>query len=302
MKKIFKQMAFLKVAKDAREVWEKFREEGDGNKHPKVSVIQLHGAIMSGGKAGTLSLDKLRGTIKDAFNKQAVDAVALDINSPGGSPVQSDMIGREIRYWADKKKIPVYSFVQDVAASGGYWLACAGDEIHALPSSITGSIGVISASFGFDKLIEKLGIERRVHTAGDNKSKMDPFMPVAEKDVEAIKDLQLSIHEDFKDWVKLRRGDKLKGADSVLMNGDFWTSSESKELGLIDGIGELQQVMREKLGEEVKFIQHQPKGLFSLSSILSGAAENGMKAMGEAVVDHAIHRTSENALWKRFKL
>jgi signal peptide peptidase SppA len=277
-----------------------FDKSNNSNYGPNVAVIRLHGAIGTG--RGSLTLDRMRSTIKAAFNNEAADAVALDINSPGGSPVQSDLIGREIRYWADKKDMPVYSFVQDVAASGGYWLACAADEIYGMNSSITGSIGVISAGFGFDELIKKVGVERRIYTAGESKSKNDPFMPVNEDDLKKGKALREAIHDDFKDWVKTRRGEKLQANEDVLMNGDYWTSKKSKELGIIDGVGELQQVMRDKLGENTTFHYHSPRGPSLLKRLFSRAMDNEPANIGTAAIDRTVQQVREQQLWSRYGL
>jgi signal peptide peptidase SppA len=178
--------------------------------------------------------------------------VALAVNSPGGSPVQSALIAKRIRALAAEKEVPVFAFCEDVAASGGYWLACAGDEIYADGSSIIGSIGVVSAGFGFPALLEKIGVERRVHTSGTKKAILDPFRPENPDDVEHLKELQEDIHSQFKDYVRARRGDRLAAGEDVLFTGEFWTGSRAVELGLVDAIGDLRGVMREKYGEKVR--------------------------------------------------
>ena len=220
--------------------------------------------------------------------------------------MQSDLIAEEIRYWADKTNTPVYAFAQDVAASGGYWLACAADEIYSMPSSLTGSIGVIRAGFGFDKLIDKVGVERRITTQGDNKSKLDPFMPENPKDVEFIQGIQKDIHGDFKSWVKERRGKKLKGGDKKLMNGDIWTAREAKKNGIIDGVGSMRSVMRDKLGSEVHFQPFTPRPSFNLLGMLSGggasAHESKMVDAGRGVVDELFSQIDERALWGQYGL
>lgn len=289
--------------------------------HPQggavVSVIKLEGAIaagkgggLMGGGGRTLSLEGTRETIKEAFNRKGAVAVALSINSPGGSPVQSDLIAREIRYWAEKKNLPVFAFVEDVAASGGYWLACSADKIYGMPSSITGSIGVIGSGFGFNKLIDKLGIERRIFTAGDNKSKADPFRPLEQKDLDAIADLQTKIHDDFKKWVKSRRGDRLNAPDKQLMNGDYWTSPDSVKFGLIDGIGELQQTMRDEYGEDVNIAYpsaEKPDPLKLLKLLMGGGASAAFNAastgnIGGAIVDRTLEQVEERTLWGHYGL
>ena len=178
-------------------------------------------------------------------------AVALLINSPGGSPVQSHLIYRRIRALAAENKRPVIAFAEDVAASGGYMIACAADEIICDPSSIVGSIGVVGGSFGFAKLMEKLGIERRLYTSGENKAMLDPFLPEKPEDVERLKAVQREIHEGFIDLVKGSRGARLKGPENTLFSGEYWTGSKAVELGLADGIGDLRSTLRERFGDDV---------------------------------------------------
>ncbi len=219
---------------------------------PLVSVVRLSGAIAAGQRGGTLNDEATAPFIERAFTRGKPRAVALLINSPGGSPVQSSLIATRIRRLAEEKELPVHAFVEDVAASGGYWLACAADEIWADESSILGSIGVISASFGFHELIERWGIERRVHTAGTDKSMLDPFRPEREADIERLKGIQATIHESFIDHVKARRGTRLS-ADRDLFTGEFWTGARSVELGLADGIAHLKPKMQELYGEKTRF-------------------------------------------------
>jgi signal peptide peptidase SppA len=192
--------------------------------------------------------------LEDAYELPEINAVALIINSPGGTPVQAALIANKIRDLSKANKVKTYAFIEDVAASGGYWLACAADEIYVQDASIIGSIGVVSAGFGFDKLIEKHNIERRVYTAGDNKTMLDPFQPEKPADVKRIKAIQKDIHNQFIDWVKLRRGDKLKGSDKKLFNGDVWVGDQAIELGLVDGGAEMQAFMKKKFGKQAKFI------------------------------------------------
>src|SRR5439155_11895576 len=190
---------------------------------PVVPVVRLSGVIASSGLLGnrSLSIETVAPLLKRAFDMRGAKAVALAINSPGGSPVQSALIAQRIRLLAAEKKLPVIAFVEDVAASGGYWLACAADEIIADPASIVGSIGVISAGFGFQGLIARLGIERRVHTSGEKKSMLDPFRDEDPDDVGRLKQLQAEIHDGFKGWVRERRADKLKANDGELFSGAF---------------------------------------------------------------------------------
>jgi serine protease SohB len=199
-----------------------------------------------------MTLSGLAPQIERAFKVPRVKAVALAINSPGGSPVQSALISQRIRDLSEEKKVPVIAFAEDVAASGGYWLACAGDEIYANENSIVGSIGVVSAGFGFPELIKRFGVERRVHSAGDRKAMLDPFREENPKDVARLKALHKEIHESFKDHVRTRRGAHLKGSEKSLFNGDIWTGRQAVELGLIDGLGELRHVLRQRYGEKLR--------------------------------------------------
>jgi len=233
------------------------------NPPPVVAVLRLAGVIADGGggpfRGPSLNHLGMAGAIERAFAVKKVKAVALEINSPGGSPVQSALIAGHIRRLAEEKKIPVYAFCEDVAASGGYWLATAADEIHADPSSIVGSIGVIYAGFGLTGLIEKLGVERRVHTAGDNKSFLDPFSPERDKDVARLRSLQDEIHAAFVGQVTSRRGARLKDpADPELFSGAFWGGQGALDRGLIDGLGDLRGVMRARFGTKVRFRRVNP--------------------------------------------
>ena len=223
------------------------------NPPPLVTVLRLSGFIGRPGPArGGLNIAGLAGAIERAFAPRFLRGVALAVNSPGGSPVQSSLICRRIRQLAAEKNVPVFAFVEDVAASGGYWLALAADEIFADDSSIIGSIGVISAGFGFNALLERAGIERRVHTQGERKAMLDPFRPENADDVERLKVLQADIHASFKEVVLNRRAGRLKAPEDDLFNGDIWTGRHAVEIGLIDGIGELRQVMRGRFGDKVR--------------------------------------------------
>jgi signal peptide peptidase SppA len=224
------------------------------NPPPLVSVVRLSGLIAAGGGMlrGGINLANQAGVLKAAFAPKRLAAVALVVNSPGGSPVQSALIGKRIRQHAEEKKVPVIAFVEDVAASGGYWLAAAADEIIADAASIVGSIGVVSAGFGFTEAITKLGIERRVHTQGERKRMLDPFMPERPEDVERLEALQADIHEGFKEWVRERRGRKLEGDENALFNGDIWTGRQALALGLVDSLGDLRSTMRARYGEKVR--------------------------------------------------
>lgn len=266
---------------------------------PVVSVLRLAGVI--GGRIGPLggglTLNGLEKSIESAFGAKRVKAVALVINSPGGSPVQSALIARRIRALAEEKNIPVLAFTEDVAASGGYWLACAADEIFADENSILGSIGVISAGFGFPDVLARLGIERRVYSAGDNKAMLDPFRPEEAEDVQRLKALQTEIHESFKRHVRARRGERLAADDKTLFEGDIWTGGLAKALGLIDEIGDLRSVLRARYGKRVKFRSFAPK---------SGGIRRLLGRGGDAAAFDRTMATvaaiEEWSQWKRFGL
>lgn len=225
-----------------------------GEARPVVPVVRLQGVIGagSGPMQSGLSLATVAGSLEAAFNMKGAKAVALAINSPGGSPVQSALIYKRIRALAEEKNLRVYAFAEDVAASGGYMIACAADEIYADESSILGSIGVVSAGFGFPDLLKKVGVERRVYTSGENKSILDPFQPERSEDVERLKALQSDVHENFKDLVRKSRGAKLKTDDPELFSGAFWAGKQSVERGLADGIGDLRSIMHRNFGDEIK--------------------------------------------------
>jgi signal peptide peptidase SppA len=219
---------------------------------PVVSVLRFEGVILPRVRRNGISLASHAAAIERAFRVPGLVAVALVINSPGGAPVQSALIYRRIRQFAEQKNIPVFAFAEDVAASGGYWLALAGDEIYGEETSLLGSIGVVSGGFGAHELIRRFGIERRLYTAGAHKSLLDPFLPVNPGDIERLEVLQQDIHRAFKDHVRRRRAGKIDAADEGLFNGDVLTGHMAAERGLIDGIGELRGVMRARYGENVR--------------------------------------------------
>jgi signal peptide peptidase SppA len=219
---------------------------------PVVSVLRFEGVIMPRLRRGAISLGSHGAAIEKAFRLPGLVAVAIVINSPGGSAAQSGLICRRIRQLAAEKQVPVIAFAEDVAASGGYWLALAGDEIFGEETSIFGSIGVISAGFGFTRLIERLGIERRLHTAGSRKALLDPFLPEDPEDAARLAGLQRDIHESFKEQVRGRRAGKIDPGDETLFNGDVFTGRKALDRGLIDGIGELHAVMQTRYGENVR--------------------------------------------------
>lgn len=266
-----------------------------------IPVIRLHGAIMAGGNQfrPSLSLASTAGLIEKAFAIKEAPAVAISINSPGGSPVQSRLIFRRIRDFAEEKNKRVIVFVEDVAASGGYMIAVAGDEIVADPSSIVGSIGVVSAGFGFQEMIKKIGVERRVHTAGRNKSILDPFSPEKKEDVERLKALQLEIHDTFIDLVKGRRGARLTD-DPDLFTGMFWTGKKGMELGLVDALGDMRSFLKQRYGEKTRLqLVSMPRGLFGRKLGVFSSQANGIAA---SAADGLFDAAEERALWSRFGL
>ncbi len=230
-------------------------------RRPRVSVVRLGGVIAAGSRmaAGAQISDAAFAPILErAFRRGRPVAVALAINSPGGAPAQSSLLAARIRRLADETKLPVFAFIEDVAASGGYWLAAAADEIFADSTSIVGSIGVIHASFGLHDFITRHGIERRVYTAGEKKSFMDPFLPVRKEDEARLKRIEAELHTRFIDHVKSRRGTRLKD-DPDIFSGDFWLGEAALEKGLIDGIGHLEPVMRARFGEKLRFVPFGPR-------------------------------------------
>lgn len=222
-------------------------------KGPAVPVLRLDGIIGSAGRFRQgMTLSTLAGPIERAFSIKTAPAVALVINSPGGSPTQSDLIFRRIRALAEEKEKRVIAFAEDVAASGGYWLAMAADEIYAMETSMIGSIGAVMAGFGFPGLIEKIGVDRRLYTAGEHKARLDAFRPESSDDREKIDDLLGQLHGIFKTLVKERRGERLKATQKKAFSGDVWLGGEAKKMGLIDGLGDTRTILREKYGEDVR--------------------------------------------------
>jgi signal peptide peptidase SppA len=257
-------------------------------------VVHLSGAIgIKLPMRPQLSLLGVSKALSRAFAYRNAPAVAILINSPGGSPVQSHLIFQRIRALSTENKIPVLAFVEDVATSGGYMLACAGDEIFADPASIVGSIGVVSHGFGFVGLLERIGIERRLHTAGENKSILDPFQPEKEKDVAHLNQLQEEIHEHFISLVRERRGAKLAD-EPDLFTGLFWTGQAAKSLGLVDGLGEMRSVLRERFGEDIRLRLFSPTRPSFWRRCFAGLA-------GAALEDAAMI-LEERALWARYDL
>lgn len=269
---------------------------------PVVPVVRFSGVIgvVTPLRPGVL-LSTVARTLERAFETPRARAVALVINSPGGSPSQSHLIYRRIRQLADEKHLPVLAFVEDVGASGGYMLACAADEIICDQYSIVGSIGVVGGTFGFTKLMDKLGIERRLYTAGDRKVMLDPFLPEKPDDVKRIKSIQKDIHEHFIALVKTRRGGKLNGSDKALFSGEFWTADKAIELGLVDRMGDLRSFLRERFGEKV----YTP--LISAERSLLGRRLSGVNfadaiARYPGFADDLISALEVRAMWGRYGL
>lgn len=267
---------------------------------PVVAVLRLNGTIGAvGGFRRGLSIAALAEPISRLFADKSVAAVALVVNSPGGSPVQSALIHDRIRALAKEKGVKVLTFAEDVAASGGYMLMLAGDEIYAHPNSIVGSIGVVSAGFGFDKLLERVGVERRVHTSGERKAMLDPFQAENPKDVEHLAALQREVHESFKAMVRARREGKLKGEEKDLFSGAFWTGETGLSLGLVDGLGDLRSVTRAKFGDKVEYrVVPMSRSWWSWGGLQGRADAPGSSGWAP----DAIAAVEDRALWSRFGL
>jgi len=271
-----------------------------------VPVVRLSGLIgaVTPLRPG-MSLAGVARTLERAFAMKHARAVALVINSPGGSPVQSRQIYLRIRQLAAEKQLPVLVFVEDVAASGGYMIACAGDEIFCDPSSILGSIGVVGGTFGFQELIKRVGIERRLYTAGAHKAMLDPFLPENPDDVERVKALQREIHAIFIALVKASRGDRLKGADDVLFSGEYWAGETSVSLGLADAIGDLRSTLRARYGEKVLTpVIAPPTGLLSGLLGRKSAGAGTLSSLGDVagLPDELISALEARAIWAKFGL
>lgn len=263
-------------------VWLPFKK-----KPPLVAVVRLAGAIGMAGR-GSLNDTSLAPVLEKAFRKGKPAAVALEINSPGGSPVQSSLIGSRIRRLAKEHEVPVFAFVEDVAASGGYWLAASADEIWADDSSVLGSIGVISSGFGAHIFLSRQGFERRVHTAGKSKSMLDPFAPEKPEDVSRLKVILGDIHENFIAYVKSRRGEKLDSATD-LFTGEIWLAKRAVELGLIDGVGHLKPKMQELFGDKVRFRRY-------------GLRKPFLSRFAASAIQDAVGSIEERAAFARFGL
>ncbi|MBK1784439.1 S49 family peptidase [Prauserella cavernicola] len=256
-----------------------------------VSVVKLHGVINPQSTPlarGVINLATVESALTRAFDHDRLQAVALSINSPGGAPTQSGLVAERIRQLADEKNVPVLAFTEDVAASGGYWLACAADEIFAHRTSLVGSIGVISGGFGFPGLLERFGVERRLYTAGKNKSRLDPFSPEKPEDIEWLGKLHNELHEMFVDWVRERRGDRLTSEED-LFTGDVWHGAKAAKLGLVDGLGNLRDIVGLRY-PDAEIVAAEPK-----KALL---ARLGIGAPAAALLDAVESR----ATWSRFGL
>jgi serine protease SohB len=267
------------------------------SRQPRVAIVRLAGVIAArGGPVGgpALNIEHVGPILDRAFALKRLAGVVLAINSPGGSPVQSALIGARIRRLAEEKKVSVIACVEDAAASGGYWLACAADEIVADGASIVGSIGVISASFGVQELMERWGVERRLTTAGGQKSFLDPFRPVEPAQQERLEELLSSIHREFKDWVRSRRGVKLTAPEEDLFTGRFWTGREALPLGLVDRLGDAQSEIHRRFGEKARVVRFGARKPPLPMRLLGGGAA--------LALDHAATLAEERAAWGRIGL
>lgn len=264
-----------------------------GDRSDVVSVIKLHGVITPTPNPlarGVININAVESAIVRAFEHDRLSAVALQINSPGGAPTQSGLIAERIRQLADEKQVPVLAFAEDVAASGGYWLACAADEIYAHKTSLVGSIGVVSGGFGFPELLARFGIERRLYAAGENKRRLDPFIPESAEDVEWLQKLNVQMHQMFADWVRERRGARL-GDDEDLFSGDVWLGTRATELGLIDGIGTMRQVVGQRYPQANVVVAEPKKPLL---------AKLGLGAPAAAGAGALLDVAEQRAVWSRF--
>jgi serine protease SohB len=270
---------------------------------PTVPVVRLTGTIgFSTPLKPGLTLASCARPLERAFTTRNAKAVALAINSPGGSPVQSHLIYSRIRALSKENEIPALAFIEDVGASGGYMIACAGDEIFCDRSSIVGSIGVVGATFGFDKAIEKLGVERRVYTAGERKVMLDPFLPENPEDVQRLKAIQDEIHGDFIALVKGSREAKLRGPESALFSGEYWAGGKALDYGLVDGLGDLRSVLRERFGDEVKTPVIAERGWLARRFSATGEMELTDLIRRPGLAEELVSALEARALWSRFGL
>ncbi len=277
-------------------LWSK-TQEALGLKNPVVPVVRLYGAITAEQKPGRINIQSVGPLLEKAFKMKRAEAVAIVINSPGGSAVQSRLVSNRIRQLADQHRKRALIFIEDAAASGGYFIAVAGDEVIADPSSIVGSIGVIFAGFGFEEAIAKIGVKRRIHTAGKNKSMLDPFVAEKKADVERLKMFENDIHKVFIDHVKMHRGSKLKAPDDKLFTGEWWTAVRGLELGLVDALGDMHSELQKRYGEDVKLVPIKARRpMFSMPSF--GFSSQASEGIGADIIS----AVEDRALWSRFGL
>jgi signal peptide peptidase SppA len=292
-----------RLQKKKPEGWKAYLPAFLTKRRPLVPVLRFSGAIgvVTPLRPG-ITLSTSAQAIEKAFTMRGADAVAIQINSPGGSAVQSTLLYRRIRALAEEKGLKVYVFAEDVAASGGYMLAVAGDEIYADASSIIGSIGVITATFGANELLAKIGVQRRVYTAGDNKDILDPFLPEKKSDITKIKAIQRDVHQAFIDLVKERRGAKLKKSNKQLFTGEFWSGKTALELGLIDGLSDLRTKMREIYGDEVRFKLVAPSTSWfrRKRGVFASEGGFGFGFSPDGFAADLISAVEARALWSRF--
>jgi signal peptide peptidase SppA len=275
---------------------------GERSDRPVVSMVRLHGVITATTgpvPRSVINAGAVEKALERAFAPEGLAAVALLINSPGGSPTQSALVADRIRGLAAAKGVPVLAFCEDVAASGGYWLACAADEIFAHATSLVGSIGVISQSFGLDGLIERIGVQRRLYTAGASKSRLDPFLPEKQEDVDWLRDLQDQLHEMFRQWVVARRGERLR-ADADLFTGEVWTGARAVELGLVDGLGTARAVLSERFPDAELVPVEGRKPLLARLGLTPPAAATSV--ISSDVVLGVAEAAEIRAMWARYGL
>jgi signal peptide peptidase SppA len=274
-----------------------------GGDRPVVATVRLHGVITPASgpvPRSVVNAVTVEKVLERAFTRPGAVAVALLVNSPGGSPTQSALVADRIRGLADEHRLPVLAFCEDVAASGGYWLACAADEIYAHPTSIVGSIGVVSQSFGLEGLLDRIGVERRLHTAGENKARLDPFLPEKPEDVVWLRGLQDELHALFREWVVTRRGDRLSPGDESLFDGEVWTGARARELGLVDGLGTARAVLAQRFPDAQVVAVEGRRPL--LARLGLGAAPAARDAVGVDLLGQIAQAVEIRAAWARYGL
>ena len=275
------------------------------DRRPVVAVVKLHGVISPAATPigrGSINLGAVESALTRAFHHDRLVAVALAVNSPGGAATQSAMVAERIRGLATERRVPVLGFCEDVAASGGYWLACAADEIYAHATSLVGSIGVVSAGFGVAGLLERFGVERRVHTAGTRKVRLDPFRPERQEDVAWLAGLQGELHDQFVAWVRQRRGDKLTGTTDELFSGEVWTGAKAVELGLVDGLGTLRGVL-DKRYPNAHVVSVEPRrSVLARIGVGGAAARLGLGGAPGDQLLAVLDLLEQRATWSRFGL